>query len=407
MPSTWYIARNNKEHGPLSETEFQEVVKRGELLPGDYVWHDGLSDWLPAKEVLAKSHQAAEAKAVPPTVRTAESGNTTQATPAKSWVTGPRVLLAVVALLFALVAWLEPHSIPYRVGAGLNGAVFGAIGGAIGGVLSFLVERFFARAIPRNWKIGAVSAGFLLGAFFGKLSEVGVEVGVGPVRDAAYEQLVRPKIDRAFVHRTLRDAGDAGRLYRRLEEKEPATFDAIVQVLTTNLRSGATQDQVMALIREQFIERISKPRMGYLADDDVLEMFRLTVAMAAALAQTNPRACIAMVQGKLFGDLRPYLSIEIARKEQALMERMLDTAPRPIALLSSGQLQAINKKVFVDLYATHGDAIAILDPAKQTAGQEKAGCLMFADYMNGILKLPRHEALALFRAMLLDPSRLG
>ena len=406
MPTSWYIARDAKQHGPVTETEFAELVKHGHLLPSDYVWREGLSDWVPATSVLAQQ-LVAQPAVVPPERPLEEQIEISEAESARRWKTGPRIFGAVLVLLMALVVWTEPHSIPYRVGAALNGAFFGAIGGAFGAMLSFVIERFFHRTIPRNWKIGAASVGFLLGAGFGKLSDVGVDIGMGQVRDAAYQEFVRPKIDRAFVQRTLRNAGEAGRLYRLVEEKEPATFEAIVGVLVANLRSGATQDQVIALMREQFIERISKPRMGFLADDDLLEMFELTAEMAAALAQTNPGLCVAMIQGKPFGDLSPFLSADFARRERALMERMIATVPRQVALWSGEQLQGLNEKVLIELYRLHGDRVEVLDPAKQAPGREKPACLMFAEYMKGIFKLPRAEALALLRAMVLDPARLG
>lgn len=46
MPSTWYIARDGTQHGPLSEREFTEFVKRGHLLEHDLVWHEGLTEWV-------------------------------------------------------------------------------------------------------------------------------------------------------------------------------------------------------------------------------------------------------------------------------------------------------------------------------------------------------------------------
>jgi hypothetical protein len=221
------------------------------------------------------------------------------------------------------------------------------------------------------------------------------------------QEIVRPKIDRAFIQRALRNAGEAGRIYRLVEEKEPATFDAIVEVMATNFRSGATQEQVMILMREQFVERISKPRMKFLADEHLLELYQLFVEMVDQLAQTNPTMCLAMTQGKPFGDLRPYVSADVGRRELALMERMLETRPRQFTLLPAARLQEINTKVAMALYAIHGSAIEVLDPTKQTPGREKAACVMFGEYLKNVLRLPKGEATALLGAMIVDPARLG
>ena len=63
MPDFWYIARDGKQYGPISQAEFVEFLKRGHLSPIDYVWHDGLDDWLLGIELLvllSRSHRVSE-----------------------------------------------------------------------------------------------------------------------------------------------------------------------------------------------------------------------------------------------------------------------------------------------------------------------------------------------------------
>jgi hypothetical protein len=405
MPGSWYIAREGKQIGPVTAAEFEELVRLGHLLPTDYVWGEGCGEWQLAGEFL---QQFKELRREARTDVAADKGLNSE--PVKKSeersVTGRRIFWIFVVLIGCLIAWGDRNSLLYRMGGALNGAVFGAIGGGLGGVLSFFFERFFKRTIPQSWKVGTVSVGVCLGFLFGKVSEVGIGAVINPAQEAAYKEVVRPKIDRMYVVRSLRNAGDAGQLYRTLEEKEPATFDAIVQVLASKLRSDATQDEIIGLIRQQFIERISVPRMGYLRDDELLQLYGLLVDTMGALAISNPRQCLLMAQGKPFGDLRPYVGREILQREQPIMERLLETKPRQISLLPKDELQEINKKVILALYNVYGNSIEVLDPAKQVAGQEKAACLMFKEYLRTILSLNRNEALALFRAMLLDPARL-
>jgi hypothetical protein len=407
MSTSWYIARGDKQHGPISENEFAEILKNDHLLPSDSVWREGLPNWVSATEFLREHNRRADGPLDLTTEQNAPVQNAADGTKSRRWVTGPRVVVVLVALFLGFIAWQEPRSIAYRVGAGLNGAFFGAIGGGLGALLSALIERFFSRTIPHRWKIGAASVGFLLGAGFGKMSEVGLGLGIDHVRDATYLGYVRPKIDAARIRRVLREGGEAGRLYRLVEEREPATFDAIVQVVVANARTDATQDQLINLMREQFIERISKPRMRYLADNDLLVAFTLSADMVRELAQTNPRLCVAMMQGKPFGDLRPFVSAEIAQRERALMERMITVAPRQFSLLPAAQLQDINRKIAIELYSIYGVELEVLDPAKQTPGRERAACVMYAEYLKRIFNLPKQEAAALLRALVVDPARLG
>ena len=48
----WYIARDGKQHGPLSEVEMRTFVAQGHLKPTDLIWRPGFADWRPAPAVF-------------------------------------------------------------------------------------------------------------------------------------------------------------------------------------------------------------------------------------------------------------------------------------------------------------------------------------------------------------------
>lgn len=48
----WYIARDGKQHGPLSDDEMRLFVDGGHLRPSDLVWRPGFSDWRPAPAIF-------------------------------------------------------------------------------------------------------------------------------------------------------------------------------------------------------------------------------------------------------------------------------------------------------------------------------------------------------------------
>ena len=52
MPTTWYIARDGKQHGPVTDVEFRKLIELGHLKATDYVWHEGAADWMPSTQVL-------------------------------------------------------------------------------------------------------------------------------------------------------------------------------------------------------------------------------------------------------------------------------------------------------------------------------------------------------------------
>jgi hypothetical protein len=51
-PAQWYLARDGKQFGPISEAEMTKLVEQGHLQPNDLVWRDGFSDWRPALVVF-------------------------------------------------------------------------------------------------------------------------------------------------------------------------------------------------------------------------------------------------------------------------------------------------------------------------------------------------------------------
>lgn len=48
----WYIARDGKQHGPLSDVEMRTFVSQGHLKPTDLIWRPGFADWRPAPAVF-------------------------------------------------------------------------------------------------------------------------------------------------------------------------------------------------------------------------------------------------------------------------------------------------------------------------------------------------------------------
>lgn len=51
MQNQWYIARDGKQYGPMSDEELATLVRTRDLLDGDYLWRQGFENWLPAGQV--------------------------------------------------------------------------------------------------------------------------------------------------------------------------------------------------------------------------------------------------------------------------------------------------------------------------------------------------------------------
>src|SRR5262245_58934437 len=48
---SWYLARGDKQYGPLGNRELLLLAERGELKQDDLLWRPGLSSWKPAREI--------------------------------------------------------------------------------------------------------------------------------------------------------------------------------------------------------------------------------------------------------------------------------------------------------------------------------------------------------------------
>ena len=50
--SQWYIAREGKQHGPLTDIEMRTFVAHSYLRPSDLIWRAGMAEWLPAPAIF-------------------------------------------------------------------------------------------------------------------------------------------------------------------------------------------------------------------------------------------------------------------------------------------------------------------------------------------------------------------
>jgi hypothetical protein len=54
--SKWHCAINDKKYGPVSADQLRQWISEGRLSPTDYVWTDGMADWVPYNTVEELSH---------------------------------------------------------------------------------------------------------------------------------------------------------------------------------------------------------------------------------------------------------------------------------------------------------------------------------------------------------------
>jgi hypothetical protein len=60
----WFIARDGKQHGPVTDAELKKIIELAHLKPTDLVWRQGFTDWRAASSVFPEL--AEPVKAAPP-----------------------------------------------------------------------------------------------------------------------------------------------------------------------------------------------------------------------------------------------------------------------------------------------------------------------------------------------------
>jgi hypothetical protein len=63
----WYIARDGKQHGPLTDVEMRTFVAHNYLRASDLIWRPGMPEWQPAPTVFPEALPEAAPKTVPNT----------------------------------------------------------------------------------------------------------------------------------------------------------------------------------------------------------------------------------------------------------------------------------------------------------------------------------------------------
>ncbi len=220
-----------------------------------------------------------------------------------------------------------------------------------------------------------------------------------------FDQSAKSAVRREGLRHGLLSDATGSRFFKALAEKDPKAFeDMISHFVESEWEAG--QDLVPKA-REYIMKTILEPRSRYLSDDDKIAMLSLGRDFGAQLAGSNAKMCIAHALGRPYGDMRPFITPELAQREEEMMLKMLDATPQSYELAPAKEVQALNGIVAMGLYQAHGEDVALLDLENVPPGKEEQACRMFGAYLDGVLNLPQEERVALVRAIVLDPDRLA
>ena len=120
----WYIARDGKQHGPLTDIEMRTFVAHNYLRATDLIWRPGMPEWLPATNVFPAIFQPAAPQPIVPATGMASApqptpssdfdseGSRVASAPAGGLLRRIAMAAVVVSLVggsaFAIVSYREP-----------------------------------------------------------------------------------------------------------------------------------------------------------------------------------------------------------------------------------------------------------------------------------------------------------
>jgi len=385
----WYLHRGGQQEGPIGDANFQEALQSNALAPEDWVWQPGWDAWKPAHEFLTPppigretdSELEHDGRRLEDGLSATQQVNATK--PCRRW---PAILIfCSLGGFFAFVLVAEPQAIPYRLAGALNGALFGATGGLLGGGLAYLIQRRFSKAAAS------------IGAVLGFITSEAINQGAMFVSDTVYTSAIRPQADRALLERRLLSEP----VFATLKEYQPGTFDHYMKAVVTGVRSGEPIDATIGRVRKVIIEPILAANAPYLSDARLVAYLKLMAAEFELFAEAKPVLCVYSLRGQSLGDVRPYLTPELARQELQLLQDAIKVDKRRLPpSYPAAERDRLLEGVVAKVAEKHGDDVLLLDPTTNVVGRERRVCEIGASYFHEIIVLPQATAGSLFRSLL-------
>jgi hypothetical protein len=347
MPTTWYIARDGKQHGPITDPEFRKLVELGHLKGTDYVWHDGAADWMPGTQFLDPSAAAKPEPQPAPAPPASESQKSQE-----GQTTGKSLKLQPVA----------DQSPP----TGRRRIVVAAISVAVAVLVGVLAKL----AADRVFDSG----------------------------------LFRPAVDRAAVEKQLL-ADPKMKWLQILQEKQPKSYGEFMDALMLRLERREPREDSINYLRKSFVEPIFSANAPHLDDEAVTRYTTLIADQMQAFAQKNPVLCVRLLRGQPLGDVRQYLPEALqAREMKILEEALLVDKTKPRRWHTQADQMKLMQTIVTKLAEQHGDLVQLINPATPADGRERDACTIGIALFREIAALPGPNSAALMRSLLGAPK---
>lgn len=259
-----------------------------------------------------------------------------------------------------------------------------------------------------GFTIGAVFiSGFITWLLVSQSSK-GIQIIVFLACMGLFKGVVFPEVISPWLAKRQLEAAFSEMPYlQALKTQEPELYQQWTEKLLQEQQKGASQAQLIALSR-QMMERMMLKRLPETSDDAILAFVNALLPAVDELRQHSGDVCYRFLfpqPGEGFNVTR-YLSDETLQRNMQAMTKVISEQDYRTALPAQSAIAPYLEKVFAKLRQRYGDSIeAMADPTSAKVSKRKL-CDMTYSLYDEVLKLERHQSLALLRTMFAGTSAL-
>lgn len=190
-----------------------------------------------------------------------------------------------------------------------------------------------------------------------------------------------------------------GALASAWRDAEPETFSRFIDGVSRALREGQSRDEAVNDLRVGLLGAATG-RVRYLDDASAVETARIARDEYAELATSRPQICHPMFNGGAFGDVTPYLSEPLLRRElDVLTEAFRADTSIERRTLTGAELEIAIRQALDGVRHNVGDDVGLLAPSASLVGREAQYCRAVASFFASVAAMPESEAAALMRGL--------
>ena len=174
---------------------------------------------------------------------------------------------------------------------------------------------------------------------------------------------------------------------------EPKAYQELRSIVEVAMKKGKIDDATVASVRA-VATRIYDRKLPLASDENIMLSADVVGDELTAL-QANPQKCVELLAGTA-GDIRPFLSEELRRRESVLLSRITQGPPsRQARQASDSEARDILGPLLEDLAEAYGEEN--VGAALQMQGEPDVICKVMGELIRALAALPQEKAVPVLR----------